>query len=95
MLFAFHLGRGRWARCTITVRQSTATKAIASLRRMTHSGCTPCIALRDVDKCTVAEAFEHSPTDAELVRAAESITSYFWRELHHRVDVTVHMLDED
>ncbi len=95
MLFAFHLSDGKWAGCTITSRQVTATAALASLQRMTRPGQIPQIDLRDVDACFVCEEFDHSPTNDEMVQAAETIASYFWRELHHCVDVTVELLENN
>ncbi len=95
MLFAFHLVRGNCAGCTVTVYQVTASQALASLRRMTRPGQIPQIDLRDVDACFVSEEFDHSPTNGEMVQAAETVTLYFWRELHHRVDVTVEVLENN
>lgn len=95
MLFAFHLARGKWAGCTVTAYQVTATQALASLRRMTRPGQIPRIELRDVDTCFVQEEFDHSPTNDEMLQAAETVASYFWRELHHCVDVTVELLENN
>jgi len=95
MLFAFHLARGDWAGCTVAAYDVTASKALASLRRMTRPGQIPRIDLLDVDTCFVSEEFDHSPTNEELSQAAETVTSYFWRELHHCVDVTVELLENN
>ena len=95
MLFAFHLARGKCAGCTVATYQVTATEALTSLRRMTRPGQIPRIALRDVDACFVSEQFDHSPTNGELAQAAETVASYFWRELQHCVDVTVEVLENN
>ena len=95
MLFAFHLTRGERAECTMTVYQVTASEALASLRRMTRPGQIPQIDMRDVDTCYVSEEFDHSPTNDEMLQAAETVASYFWRELHHCVDVTVELLENN
>lgn len=94
-MFAFHLARGAKAGCTVTVFQVTATEALASLRRMTRQGQIPRIEMRDVNTCFVSEEFDHSPTNEELSQAAETVASYFWRELRHCVDVTVEMLENN
>ena len=75
--------------------QITATGAIASLHRMMHPDNIPRISLRDVDTCFVGEEFDHSPTNDEMVQAAETIASFFWRELSHCVDVTVELLENN
>ncbi len=95
MLFAFHLASGKCVGCTVTAYQVTASQALASLRCMTCPGQIPQIDLRDVDTCFVSEEFDHSPTNDEMLQAAETVASYFWREFHHCVDVTVEVLENN
>lgn len=96
MLFVFHIARGKWAGSTITSHQITATKALRSIHHMARPGCTPRIEMRDIEMCLVAEDFwYHSPTNDEMVDAAETIASHFWRELRHCVDVTVELLENN
>jgi len=95
MLFTFHLASGACAGSAVESHQLTATDALASLRRMTHPGCIPSIGLRDVETCFIKEEMDHSPTNDEMVQAANTIASFFWRELHHRVDVSVEVLENN
>lgn len=95
MLFDFHIARGDWAGYSVSMYELNATAALAALRRMTEPGCTPRIEMRDVETCFISEEPNHSPVNAELIGAAHTVANHFWEKLHHCVDVTVQVLDNN
>lgn len=95
MLFAFHINSGVNRGCIVEVREHTATQALRALRASVVMPCAPHFCLQDVDTCRVSEEMEHSPTNEELMEAAHTIVNHFWVKLHHCVDVTVEVLDNN